>query len=254
MLRLENITKRFGGLTVLNNISFDLGTSGITALIGPNGSGKTTLARSITGLCQPDRGKIVFDGQEIQGLPPYRISRKGLVGTFQQPELFPHLSTLDNLLAAAPRQTGEMISSLFFYPGQIDREERNNREEAEEILEMLSLKTQRDVMAGRLNFCKRKLLEIGRTLMAHPLLVLLDEPTAGVDPSLIGQLSLLIKEQRKKGIRFLLIEHNLSFVAALSERLMVMASGNLVFCGTPAEARSDKRVREVYSARSIDNA
>ena len=249
MLRVENVTKSFGGLMAVNNVSLELNNIGITGLIGPNGSGKTTLFHTITGFYTMNEGHIFFDGEEISRLPAYRISKKGLIRTFQQTRTLPFLSTLDNLLSASPDQLGEHLRSIFLHPRRIRKEERDNRERAEEILETLDLKMLRDEPAGHLSFGQQKLVELGRVLMTQPKMILLDEPTAGINPVLIAQLSEIIKKLSRDGTQVFLIEHNMPFVNRLCELVFVMDSGNLIFSGTPDRAREDDRVIEAYLGR-----
>jgi ABC-type branched-subunit amino acid transport system ATPase component len=246
MLKINNVTKSFGGLTAVHDVTFQLDDAGIAGLVGPNGSGKTTLFHLITGFYKLDRGKIHFNDKRISGLAPYVISRMGLVRTFQQTRVLPFLSALENLLAASPRQTGERISSVFFKPRRVKLEERRNREKAMQILELLKLKPLDQHLAGRLSFGQQKLLELGRVLMAKPKMILLDEPTAGINPTLIRQLVDVIRELARRGIRVFMIEHNMPLVAEICEKVFVMDSGSLIFSGTPSETRQNPRVIEAY--------
>lgn len=249
MLRIENVTKSFGGLTAVDNVTLALECTGITGLIGPNGSGKTTLFHMITGFYKVDSGRIYFGDKLISTLKPHTISRLGLVRTFQQTRVLPFLSTLDNLLSAAPDQSGERLCSVFFRPGTVRREENENRERAMEILELISLTNMSNQLAGMLSFGQQKLLEIARVLMAGPRMILLDEPTAGINPTLIRQLVDIVKNLKDKGIQIFLIEHNMPLVAEICEKIFVMDSGRLIFSGVPSEARKDPGVIEAYLGR-----
>ena len=246
MLKINNVTKSFGGLMAVHDVTFQLDDAGIAGLVGPNGSGKTTLFHLITGFYKLDRGKIHFNDTRISGLAPYVISRMGLVRTFQQTRVLPFLSALENLMAASPRQTGERISSVFFKPRRVKLEERQNREKAMQILELLKLKPLDHHLAGRLSFGQQKLLELGRVLMAKPKMILLDEPTAGINPTLIRQLVDVIRELARRGIRVFMIEHNMPLVAEICEKVFMMDSGSLIFSGTPSEAVQNPRVTEAY--------
>ena len=246
MLKITNVTKSFGGLTAVHDVSFQLDNTGITGLVGPNGSGKTTLFHLITGFYSLDRGQIHFYDRRISGLAPHIISRMGLVRTFQQTRVLPFLSALENLTAASPGQTGERLASVFFHPYRVKREEGRNREKALRILEHLKLKPFDRHLAGRLSFGQQKLLELGRVLMAKPKMILLDEPTAGINPTLIRQLVELIRELVRRGIQVFMIEHNMPLVAEICEKVFVMDSGSLIFSGTPSEARRNPRVIEAY--------
>jgi len=249
MLRLKGVTKSFGGQTAVNDVSLELKRNGRTGLVGPNGSGKTTLFHLITGFYTLDRGEIHYADRLISGLQPHTISRMGLVRTFQQTRALPFMSTLDNLLSAAPDQTGERLIRVFLSPARVKREERKNREKAKEVLEILNLSSMADKLAGNLSFGQQKLVELGRVLMTKPKMILLDEPTAGVNPTLIRQLIEVIKDLSSEGIKIFLIEHNMPFVAEICEEVFVMDSGKLIFHGTPIEARENDRVIEAYLGR-----
>jgi ABC-type branched-subunit amino acid transport system ATPase component len=246
MLKITNVTKNFGGLTAVCDVSLQLDQTTIAGLVGPNGSGKTTLFHLITGFYKLDAGEINFNGRRISGLAPHLISRIGLVRTFQQTRVLPFLSTLENLMAASPGQTGEHIASVFFQPRRVKSEERRNRERAVQILELLKLSHLEQHLAGRLSYGQQKLLELGRVLMAEPKMILLDEPTAGVNPTLIRQLVDVIRELARRGMRVFMIEHNMPLVAEICEKVFVMDAGSLIFSGTPFETRQNPRVIEAY--------
>jgi ABC-type branched-subunit amino acid transport system ATPase component len=249
MLVLETVSKRFGALRAVDEISFRMKPEGISGLIGPNGSGKTTLFHLITGFYSLDKGAVFFQSEKISGLPPHIISRKGIVRTFQQTRVLPFLSTLDNLIAAAPFQAGEAILPLFFSPGAVRKQENENREKAFSILETLHLDTLAHAPAGDLSYGQQKLLEIGRVLMADPRLIILDEPTAGINPSLIRHLVKILQQLRDQGIGIFLIEHNMPLVTELCDIIFVMDSGHLIFTGTPHEVQTNPRVIEAYLGR-----
>jgi len=250
MLRLENVTKSFGGLIAVNDVGFELKDTGITGLVGPNGSGKTTLFHLITGFYKLDKGRVYYSDKLISGLSPHTISQMGLVRTFQQTRALPFMSTLDNLLSSAPNQMGEHLSSVFLKPGRVRQEEKENSERAKEVLDILKLAPLADQLAGKLSFGQQKLVEWGRVLMARPKMILLDEPTAGINPTLIRQLVEVITRLSHEGIKIFLIEHNMPFVAEICENIFVMDSGSLIFSGTPIEARENDRVIEAYLGRA----
>ncbi len=249
MLVLNNVTKSFGGLIAVNDVSFDLGDVGISGLIGPNGSGKTTLFHLISGFYALDSGTISFMDRRISGLPPHAISQMGLARTFQQTRVLPFLTTLDNLISAAPNQTGENILALFFKAEKVRQEEAFNREKAMDILGRLKLADLAQLPAGDLSYGQQKLLELGRVLMADPRLIILDEPTAGINPTLVRDLVTTLKALRDRGIKIFLVEHNMPLVAELCERIHVMDSGSLIFSGSPQEVQGNKRVIEAYLGR-----
>jgi len=249
MLTIENITKSFGGLMAVNDVTLQLDPTGIAGLVGPNGSGKSTLFHLITGFYKLDGGAVYFKDRRISGLSPHIISRMGLVRTFQHTRVLPFLTAQENLMAASPAQAGERLTAVFLRPGRVKLEENKNRERAVEILEILNLKSLGHHLAGRLSFGQQKLLELGRVLMAEPGMILLDEPTAGINPTLIRQLVEIIKGLSRRGIRIFLIEHNMPLVAELCTKIFVMDSGSLIFSGTPAAARENSRVIEAYLGR-----
>jgi len=217
--------------------------------VGPNGSGKSTLFHMITGFYKLDGGAVYFKDRRISGLSPHQISRMGVVRTFQQTRVLPFLTARENLMAAASGQAGERLTAVFLRPGRVKRAENRNGEKAGEILDILNLKPLATHLAGRLSFGQQKLLELGRVLMAEPKMILLDEPTAGINPTLIRQLVEVIEGLSRRGIRIFLIEHNMPLVAALCTKVFVMDCGSLIFSGTPAEARQNSRVIEAYLGR-----
>jgi len=246
MLKLESVSKRFGGIQAVNQVSLALGQTPITGLVGPNGSGKTTLFHLITGFYQLDSGRVFFNDRALHRLKPHRISRRGLVRTFQHSRMLTFMTVKDNLMAAAQNQLGESLWPLFAAPGRVRRRESQVSARADEILALLKLDHLADDPAGNLSYGQRKLLELGRVLMAKPRLVLLDEPTAGVNPTLIRQLVALILELSQSGVQFFLVEHNMPLVTELCRRLLVMDAGKLIFSGTPTEALADDAVIEAY--------
>ncbi|RMF03311.1 MAG: ABC transporter ATP-binding protein [Alphaproteobacteria bacterium] len=249
MLELQGVCKHFGGLTAVDRVSFSLGEEAITGLVGPNGSGKTTLFHVISGFYSSDGGSIHFHGVPIHNLPPHEISRLGLVRTFQHSRVVGQLSVRDNLKMAAPQQLGENLSQVFFRRRAVRCQERQIDAQAKRILDLLKLDHLAEQPAEGLSYGQQKLLELGRVLMAEPRLVLLDEPTAGVNPTLIRRIVAVIQRLAQEGIRFFLVEHNMPLVAELCQRVLVMDAGELIFDGSAAAARQDERVIEAYLGR-----
>jgi ABC-type branched-subunit amino acid transport system ATPase component len=249
MLRIQNVTKAFGALMAVHDVSLEIGDAGITGLVGPNGSGKSTLFHLITGFYRLDQGAIFFGRHSIGRLPPHKISRLGLIRSFQHTRPLQFMTVLDNLIAAAPGQAGERIWPLFLKPARVRREENDLRERARDILRSLDLLPLADELAGSLSYGQQKLMELARILMAGPRLILLDEPTAGINPTLIRRLVDLLHRLCAQGIQIFLIEHNMPLVAELCQHLFVMDSGELIFSGTPRQAREEPRVIEAYLGR-----
>jgi len=249
MLRIQNVTKSFGALTAVQGVSLEIGETAITGLVGPNGSGKSTLFHLVTGFYRLDQGEIFFGRHSIGRLSPHEISRRGLIRSFQHTRPLPFMTVLDNLIAAAPAQTGERIWPLFFIPARVRREENDLREKARGILGLLDLLPLADELAGRLSYGQQKLMDLGRILMAGPRLILLDEPTAGINPTLIRRLVEVLHRLCEQGIQIFLIEHNMPLVSELCRHVFVMDSGELIFSGTPKQAREEPRVIEAYLGR-----
>lgn len=250
MLSIEGVSKSFGGLMAVCDVSLELGSTPITGLVGPNGSGKTTLFHMITGFYPLDKGRIRFHGKDVSGRAPYEISRMGIVRTFQHTRVLPFLSTRENLLSAVPSQKGERLLSLLLTPASVKEEEKRNGARAEEVLDMINLDPLAEELAGRLSYGQQKLLELGRVLMAQPKMILLDEPTAGINPTLIRRLVRILKALTGRGIQVFIIEHNMPLVAEICDHVFVMDSGKLIFSGSPEGAVRDRGVVEAYLGRA----
>lgn len=219
----------------------------ITGLIGPNGAGKTTLFNLISGFTKPDSGAIVFQGEQIENLPPHKIFRKGIVRTFQIPRELKKMTVLENLMLVPGKQSGEHLWVSWFLPRRISREEQAIRTQADEVLDFLSLNHLRDEHAGNLSSGQKKLLELGRTLMAQPKMILLDEPGAGVNPTLMKKLAEDIRRSStERGITFVVIEHDMDLVMNLCNPIVVLSNGSTLAEGTPEEIRSNQDVLDAY--------
>ncbi len=246
MIEIRNLTKAFGGTRAVSDCSISLEGLTISGLIGPNGSGKTTLFNLITGLLKPDSGEIRFLGNRIDGRLPHDMAALGLIRTFQLSRVFPRMTVLDNMLLAPQGQTGESILSLWFKLARIRREEADNRERALEILDLLGLTRLNDQFAENLSYGQQKLLELGRALMAKPKMILLDEPTAGINPTLIRTMIDMILKMRDRGQVFFIIEHNMDVVIEICEKVFVLDHGENIAEGRPEEIQKDPRVIEAY--------
>jgi branched-chain amino acid transport system ATP-binding protein len=246
LLRARSVTKRFGGMVAVDDVSFGLRQGEILGLIGPNGAGKTTLFDCIAGSQAASAGTLELAGRAIERLPAHRRLRHGLARTFQIPRPFPEMSVLDNVMLGAAGHPGERILPNWLRPGAVARREAELRARAGEILAFLTLDGMADRPAHILSGGQKKLLELARALMAEPALILLDEPAAGVNPSLLEVIIDRIKELNRRGTTFLLIEHNMDMVARLCGRVLVMASGRLLAEGAPAVVARDPRVIEAY--------
>jgi len=246
VLRLRGVTKRFGGFTAVDSISFDLPTGVIGGLIGPNGAGKTTLFNTLAGIQTADAGEVLLDGLPIQNLPPYRIFTAGLARTFQIPRPFAEMTVLENVMTVPEHQAGERFWNNVFRAKRVAREEKALRDTAEEILDFCDLAQIRGDHANTLSGGQLKLLELARVLMSDPKVILLDEPAAGINPTLMVSLVDKIGELNKRGYTFLIIEHNMDVVMSLCDPIMVMAQGQLIYQGNAADVRKDETVLNAY--------
>jgi branched-chain amino acid transport system ATP-binding protein len=246
MLEVGHVVKEFGGLRAVDDVSFTLRANTITGLIGPNGAGKTTLFNTIAGVHRPDSGTISFLGRGIGGLPPHRIFDEGLVRTFQIPRPFAGMTVLENCMMVPQRQAGERFWNNWFARSRVAGEERAIRERAREVLDFVGLLRLAGEFARNLSGGQQKLLELARVLMSEPKLVLLDEPGAGVNPTLLATIVDKLRELHERGITFLVIEHNMDLVMSLCDPILVMAQGRLLLEGPPQLVRSDARVLEAY--------
>jgi len=246
LLSLHNVKKSFGGVQAVNGVSFDVKEGAITGLIGPNGAGKSTVVNLISGFHKTDGGQILFDGLDVTNQPPYRIGQRGLIRTFQIARELQRLTVLENLMLAPQGQFGESPLQALFARKKIAEREEQYLDSAIEWLQRFNLYGLRDEYAGNLSGGQKKLLELARALMANPRLVLLDEPMAGVNPSLTLTLQQHIQSLMEQGITFLLIEHNLSVVEAICEHVVVMAEGQVIAQGDMATLQENQQVVAAY--------
>jgi neutral amino acid transport system ATP-binding protein len=247
ILEVEGVVKRFGGLRAVNGATLSVREGSITALIGPNGAGKTTFFNVITGFHRPNAGRAVFLGEPILGASPHSIARLGMVRTFQITKALARMPVIDNMMLAAPDQPGERLLNVILRPGEVRRREAKVHEQAVELLEVFDLVKLADEYAGTLSGGQRKLLELARALMTRPQLLLLDEPMAGINPTLgrrlLDHMQRLRAEER---VSFLFIEHDMEVVMNHSDRVIVMAEGRVIADGEPHEVRSDQAVIDAY--------
>ncbi len=246
LLSVEEVVKTFGGLTAVDGATFDVERGSITGLIGPNGAGKSTLFDCITGVYTPDSGRVVLDGEEIQGRPPNAVADRGVGRTYQTPKVFRGMTVRENLAFAARDQTGENALGALFRGGTVDEEEARIQRRADETLEFLSLAHLAEDYASGLSGGQRKLLELGRVLMMDPELVLLDEPVAGVNPALTDDLLDRVHELNDAGRTVLLIEHDMDLVMNHCDRVVVLHNGATLATGPPSVVQDDDRVVEAY--------
>ncbi len=241
-----HLTRRFGGVAAVRDMALAVGAGEIVGLIGPNGAGKTTMFDLLSGSVPVSEGTIRLKGRDVTRDPAHRRLAQGLGRTFQIPRPFPDLTLIQNLLVARQHQTGERLFANFLAPRRIAQEERAARDKARDLLELMQLTRLAEEPARVLSGGQRKLLELARVLMADPALILLDEPAAGVNPTLLEVLIDRIREINARGVTFLLIEHNIDMVTRLCGRLIVMANGALLCEGPPDTVARDPRVIEAY--------
>jgi len=246
VLAARNVIKRFGGVTAVSDVTFELRKGEILGLIGPNGAGKTTMFDLLAGSVAPTAGDILLNGQSVGHDPAYRRIARGVGRTFQIPRPFPNMTLFENVKLAGQGQAGERLLQNFLNPFRVRAQERKLHEKARELLELVSLTRLADQPARILSGGQRKLLELARVMMADPEIILLDEPAAGVNPTLLEVIIERIQDINRRGVTFLLIEHNIDMVARLCSRVIVMASGKLLAQGTADEVARDPRVIEAY--------
>jgi ABC-type branched-subunit amino acid transport system ATPase component len=249
LLTVRGVERSFYGVHALSGVDLEVPAGRITGLIGPNGAGKTTLFNCITGVIPPDKGRILFDGQDITGLRPDQITHAGLVRTFQIARGLPRLSVLENLLLYGTHQPGENVTTAVFKPGAARQREDELVARAVAIARRLNLMHVIRNPASDLSGGQKKLLEIGRALMTEPKLILLDEPVAGVNPTLAKEIGTHLKSLIGDGITILLIEHHMDMVARLCDHVIVLAEGRHLAEGTFEEVASNEDVQLAYMGR-----
>ena len=246
LLEITGLTKHFGGLPALHEVGFAVERGTVTALIGPNGAGKTTLINCLTGVLQPDRGAMAFDGHALSGLPPHRIARLGIARTFQNLRLFAALSVLDNVLCGLSAQAGDSFVEAFVRTPALRHRERRLRLTALEALDTFGLADRAAVPADALSYGEKKRLDLARAFVSSPTLVLLDEPVAGLNPDETERVGALIRQMRRRGATLLLVEHDMDLVMSVSDRVVVLDGGRRIAEGTPDDVRRNPLVLEAY--------
>ena len=247
LLEIKHIAKNFGGVVAIDDFSLEIDKGQIQGIIGPNGAGKTTIFNVVTGVYPTDRGQIFLDGKDITNMPQHQIARAGISRTFQNIRLFQGLNVRENVMCAFdPQAKYGIIGGLLPTPARI-REERRGRRLCEEILKEVGLLDYAEEKPGNLSYGLQRRLEIGRALMTHPKVLLLDEPAAGLNPTEVADLTCLIQELSvKRDLAVLLIEHRLELVMSISERIHVQNFGKTICIGTPKEVQNNPEVIEAY--------
>jgi len=252
MIRVENLSKHFGGLKAVNNTSINIAKGSITGLIGPNGAGKTTLFNTIAGLYTPTSGRVFLDGEDITGLKPHQLFEKGLLRTFQIAHEFSRMSVTENLMMVPGQQSGENLVNALFRRAQVEKEEQVIHERAVEVIDFLNLSHIADELAGNLSGGQKKLLELGRTMMVDAKIVFLDEVGAGVNRTLLKEIgNAIIKLNQEKNYTFCMIEHDMEFIGRMCDPVICMAEGSVLAEGSAKEVQNNEEVIEAYLGRGF---
>ena len=252
MLKVQNINKYFGGLKAVNNVTLKVNQGSITGLIGPNGAGKTTLFNTIAGVYSPNSGEIFLENNNITGLKPHELFNLGILRTFQIAHEFSSLTVLENLMMVPNKQLGENLIYAWFKNSLVKKQEEEIRAKAIEVIDFLNLSHLTQELAGNLSGGQKKLLELGRTMMVDSKLVLLDEVGAGVNRTLLNEISdAIIRLNKEKNYTFFVIEHDMDLIEKICDPVIVMAEGSVLFEGKFAEVKSNEEVIEAYLGRGM---
>ena len=254
MIVVQDVVKHFGGLAAVDGVSMEIEQGTITGLIGPNGAGKSTLFNLIAGNLTPESGSIYLDGDDVTGLKPHMLFSKGLLRTFQIAHEFQSLSVLDNLMMVPSLQVGESLLGAWFKREKVVRQEAEIRGNAEEIISFLNMGHLANELAGNLSGGQKKLLELGRTMMASPKVVILDEVGAGVNRTLLKEIGeAILSMNRERGFTFCMIEHDMDFINRLCDPVVVMAEGKILAQGSVEKIKANEDVIEAYLGTSMKN-
>jgi len=252
MLKIKDLNKSFGGLKAVNNVNLEVDKGSITGLIGPNGAGKTTLFNTIAGLYAPDNGDVYLEEKNIAGLKPHELFSMGVLRTFQIAHEFASLTVLENLMMVPGNQRGEKLIYALFGDKAVKEEEEEIRSKAIEVIEFLNLKHLTQEIAGNLSGGQKKLLELGRTMMVEASLVLLDEVGAGVNRTLLNEISdAILRLNKERNYTFFVIEHDMDLIEKICDPVIVMAEGSVLFEGKFDEVKSNEEVIEAYLGRGL---
>ena len=252
MLKIKNLNKSFGGLKAVNDVNLEVKQGSITGLIGPNGAGKTTLFNTIAGLYAPENGEIYLEEKNIAGFKPHELFEMGVLRTFQIAHEFSSLTVLENLMMVPGNQRGEKLIYALFGDNVVKKQEEEIRSKAIEVIEFLNLKHLTQEVAGNLSGGQKKLLELGRTMMVEANLVLLDEVGAGVNRTLLNEISdAILRLNKERNYTFFVIEHDMDLIEKICDPVIVMAEGSVLFEGEFTEVKSNDEVIEAYLGRGI---
>ena len=254
MIVVQDVVKHFGGVAAVDGVSMEIKEGTITGLIGPNGAGKSTLFNLIAGNLNPESGSIYLDGEDVTGLKPHMLFSKGLLRTFQIAHEFQSLCVLDNLMMVPSLQVGESLLGAWFKREKVVRQEAEMRGKAEEVISFLNMGHLANELAGNLSGGQKKLLELGRTMMVSPKVVILDEVGAGVNRTLLKEIGdAILSMNRERGFTFCMIEHDMDFISRLCDPVVVMAEGKILAQGSAEEIKANEDVIEAYLGTSMKN-